>query len=379
MNIFVFLAIKNFSIMPVKKDESKIIAFGIVKAVGILLGIAIILYLLYKLSAVLVYLSVAAVISLIFRPFILFLRRKLKMGNTSAVSITMFVIILIIIGLFSLLIPLILKESENLSLLNSQDFKTKMELAVTNADTYLKTKNINVLEEAKKIDFTYFAKQVPNFINGIIGTFGNFLMGLVSVLFIAFFFMSDSGLLKKNILAIIPDDKEEKILNSFEKIKALLSSYFLGLIMQILILFVLYTIVLLIFGIDNALVIALLAALLNLVPYIGPLIGGFIMLLLTMTDNLQLDFQTQILPTTIYVLIAYLIVQMIDNFISQPYIFSKSTKSHPLEIFLVIIVGGTLFGILGMVLAVPSYTAVKVILKEFLPNVEFVQHLTKSI
>ena len=106
---------------------------------------------------------------------------------------------------------------------------------------------------------------------------------------------------------------------------------------------------LLIFGIENAIVIAFLCALLNLIPYVGPLIGGLLMLVLTMTENIQLDFQSQILPTTLYVMIGYVIAQLVDNFFSQPFIFSKSVKSHPLEIFLVILISGILFGVLGMV------------------------------
>ena len=142
---------------------------------------------------------------------------------------------------------------------------------------------------------------------------------------------------------------------------------------------VLYTIILLTFGITNAVVIAFLCALLNLIPYIGPVIGFVIMLLLTMTSNLQQDFQTEILPTTIYVMIGYFIAQIVDNFASQPIIFSKTTKSHPLEIFLIIIIGGLLFGILGMITAVPIYTALKVILKEFLSENKIVKSLTKNL
>jgi predicted PurR-regulated permease PerM len=78
-------------------------------------------------------------------------------------------------------------------------------------------------------------------------------------------------------------------------------------------------------------------------------------------------------------MIGYFIAQMIDNFISQPKIFSKATKAHPLEIFLVIIIGGLLFGVIGMVVAVPSYTALKVILKEFLSENKIVKSLTKDL
>ena len=163
------------------------------------------------------------------------------------------------------------------------------------------------------------------------------------------------------------------------KIKELLSRYFIGILLQISILLIIYSIVLLIFGIKNAFIIAFLCALLNLIPYIGPIIGGFLMLILTMTSNIDLDFSSEILPKTIYVMIGFIIGQLIDNFFSQPYIFSKSVKSHPLEIFLVIIASGTLFGALGMIIAIPIYTSVKVILKEFFSESKIVKSLTKDI
>jgi predicted PurR-regulated permease PerM len=138
-------------------------------------------------------------------------------------------------------------------------------------------------------------------------------------------------------------------------------------------------VVLLIFGIKNAVVIAFLCALLNLIPYIGPLIGAFLMVVLTMSSNLGASFSEVILPKTTYVMIGFMIGQLVDNFFSQPFIFSKSVKSHPLEIFLVIIIGGLLFGVIGMITAVPSYTALKVIMKEFLSENKIVKELTKNI
>ena len=142
------------------------------------------------------------------------------------------------------------------------------------------------------------------------------------------------------MLTLIPKGKEMRWRDSNNKIKDLLSRYFVGLIFQILILFVIYTIVLLIFGIDNAIVIAFLCALLNLIPYVGPLVSAFLMIVLTMSSNLGESFSEVILPKTSYVMIGFVIAQLVDNFISQPVIFSKSVKSHPLEIFLVIIISG---------------------------------------
>jgi predicted PurR-regulated permease PerM len=178
---------------------------------------------------------------------------------------------------------------------------------------------------------------------------------------------------------LIPKSRENQIEKSVLAIKELLSRYFIGLIIQITILFVIYSVVLLIFGIENSVVIAFICALLNLIPFIGPLFGGLLMLVLTMTENLGLNFQQEILPTTMYVMIGYLFAQLVDNFVSQPIIFSKSVKSHPLEIFLVIIIGGLLSGIIGMIFAVPAYTAIKVILKQFFSKNYIVKSLTKDL
>ena len=118
---------------------------------------------------------------------------------------------------------------------------------------------------------------------------------------------------------------------------------------------------------------------LNVVPYIGPVVGGVLMLLLVISGYFTADFESVILPKLIYIFIGYCIAQLIDNFINQPLIFGNSVKSHPLEIFLVIIIAGLIFGIVGMVVAVPGYTAIKVIAKEFLSEYKIVQKLTKNL
>jgi predicted PurR-regulated permease PerM len=216
-------------------------------------------------------------------------------------------------------------------------------------------------------------------LNAFVDALSSLSAGLFSVIFISFFFMKDSHLLKNGILTLIPTTSEKRFSASLEQIKDLLSRYFIGLILQISVLFIIYTIVLLSFDISNAVVIAFLCALFNLIPYIGPLIGGFIMFILSMTSNIGQDFQTEILPTSLWILFFYFIAQLLDNLVSQPVIFSKTTKSHPLEIFLIIIICGILFGVIGMMVAVPCYTALKVILKEFLSENKIVKSLTKSL
>jgi len=362
-------------------QKSNEISNGILKAIAIIVGVCLFLFFLFKISSVLVYLAIAGVVSLIGRPVIQFLRAKLKFKNTLAVIFTMVLLLSILFGIGALFIPLIKSQGENLALLNYNELQNNINDLLKETHDYLTNHGINILETLHNSDILskLNVNAIPDLLNSVLGMVGSLSIGLFSVLFISFFFLKDSKMFEEGILVFVSDEKESRLKKSIEKIKDLLSRYFVGLVFQILILFIIYTIVLLIFGIKNAIVIAFLCALLNLIPYIGPLIGGVIMLTLTMSSNLGHDFQSVILPKTIYVMIGYLIAQLVDNFVSQPVIFSNSVKSHPLEIFLVIIIGGLLFGVVGMVVAVPCYTAIKVILKEFLADNKIVKSITKNL
>jgi predicted PurR-regulated permease PerM len=359
--------------------NSKTIANGILRALTIILSVLLLLYFLFKIQSVIIYIIIAAVLSLIARPIIIFLRRKLKFPNMLSVVTTMVFMLGLLAGLIVMFIPLILEQGRSLSLLEVDKLQGNVQQIFNQITSYFSSKGIDVLSELKNVDFASQFKEIPNFLNAILGALGSLSVGLFSVLFISFFFMKDSRLLKNGVMTIIPNGTEGRFSKSLETINDLLSRYFIGLILQITILFILYTIILLIFDIDNAVVIAFLCAMLNLIPYVGPMIGAVIMFTLSMTSNIGLDFQAEILPTSLWIMFWYLIAQLIDNFASQPLIFSKTTKSHPLEVFLIIIIGGLLFGIVGMITAVPCYTALKVILKEFLADNKIVKSLTKNI
>lgn len=362
-------------------NNSKSIALGIVKAVGILLLFGLILLFIYKIQTAILYLVLSLIFSLIANPIVEFLKHRLKFKNTLAVVTTLFIFLLLIVGIFSMFVPLILSQSSNLSLLNTKEIENNIINITSHFNEFLKNHNLNsnnILNPDKwlsKINFDLFT----NFFNSLLSTISNIGMGLASVFFIAFFFLKDKLKFIAGAKTLLPDKHEDQILNSVSKINQLLSRYFIGLIIQLAIILILYLIVLLIFGVQNALIIALLCAILNIIPYIGPLIASFIAAILTMMSNINGDFQTEILPTTIYVLIGFFIVQLIDNNISQPIIFSNSVKSHPLEIFLIILIAGFLFGIVGMIIAVPFYTILKVIGKEFFPENKIIHLLTKNL
>ncbi len=361
------------------------ISKGILKAVGILGGIFLIFWFLYEIRSVLAYLAIAAVIALIGRPVVVFLRDRLKFPNTLAVVVTMVLMIGVLAGVIALFIPLISEQSKNLSLLNIDDVQQSLNQLWQEIVAYFgaSPSEVGKLIKDSDIDRSFIEGLdigfIPDFLNSLVSVLSTASIGLFSVLFISFFFLKDFRLLQRGILTFVPANKETSTVISLHKINNLLSRYFVGLLLQILVLFVIYTIVLMIVGIENPIVIAFLCALFNIIPYVGPIIGGALMIFLTMTSFLGADFSTVILPKTGYVLVGLVIGQLVDNFFSQPFIFSSSVKSHPLEIFLVIIIAGLLFGVVGMIVAVPGYTALKVILKEFLADNKIVKRITRDL
>lgn len=357
---------------------AKIISNGILRTIAILAGLAGLTWFVLQIQTVIIYIIISAILALISRPFIRFFKLKLKFNNSLSVITTILIYTVLIVILVNLFAPLISKQSENIALLNSEEFKGNIEKLRKEVNDYLILNHIDVLEKTQNIDFLPGIKNIPNVINFILSKLGSFSIGLFSVLFITFFFMQEAKILSKATLVLTPKKHLLHVVRSIETIKDLLSRYFIGLIIQISILFVIYTSLLTIFEIENPIIIAFLCASLNLIPYLGPMMGGVIMFILTTTNNLDLDFRTEILPNTLYIMAGYTIAQLIDNFISQPIIFSRSIKSHPLEIFIVILVFGNLFGVLGMVISIPAYTAIKVIAKEFFNKYKAIKLLTKD-
>lgn len=331
-----------------------------------------------SIHSVVFYLIIAAVVSLIGRPIAQLLRR-IKLGNTLSSVTTIAILMTTFFGIVSLLLPVIFEQAKNLSLLNVNAFEATATKLINELSIYLSDYGVDlqswVDRSLAEVDYSFLPDAINTVLNGLSG----FTVGVFSVIFISFFFLKDSGLLERMVMVFVADKNVVRVEKSILSIKNLLSRYFIGLLVQITVLFIIYTLVLLIFGIPNAVTIALVCALLNIIPFLGPIIGTVLIVFLTMTSNLDASFATVTLPKTIYVLIGFTIGQLIDNFLTQPYVFSTSVKSHPLEIFITILVGGLLFGPLGMIIAVPSYTALKVIFKEFYAQNKIVKALTKNI
>jgi len=133
------------------------------------------------------------------------------------------------------------------------------------------------------------------------------------------------------------------------------------------------------FGIKNALLIAFVGGVFHIIPYIGPLIGATLGVVLGLAGAISGNMYPDLVPVILKILSVFFAVNLIDNFVFQPFIYSNSVKAHPLEIFFIVLIGERLAGIPGMVLAIPFYTLIRIVAKEFFNKFKIVQKLTENL
>lgn len=351
----------------------------LVKSIIILSAIALIILLLFKIRLGLLYIFISIILTLIITPFNKLLKNKLKMRNSlsSLLSLTMLISFLSL--LIVLFVPVLTKQGKNLSLLNTLEFREKIKSTITGLKDYFETQNISVLDFISdlniisEIDFSFVTK----LFNSIISQIGSFSIGVLSVMFITYFLLKDGNIIFNKIIKLFPKKHVNKLSKSFIKIEDLLTRYFIGVSLQILILFSFYLALLLIIGIENAFAIAFICAILNIIPYLGPLISIILMIILSVTSSLDIFLINDFITNSFWLFTGFVFIQLIDNFLLQPYIFSSSVKSHPLEVFIVIISAGLLFGIFGLIIAIPVYTTLKVIYQSFFDTKKMISNILK--
>ncbi len=270
------------------------------------------------------------------------------------------------------------------SLLRSQGDSTvtgiNLVINVNNPDEDLEEDPNGYLEGVKNNIFELFnPARIPKLIGSFFGFFGNILITILSVFFIAFFFLKEKGLFTKMVSFLVPNGMEGKSSHAIEESSNLLARYFVGLLVQATIILLITTLVLKLLGIKSALLMAFCFAIFNLIPYIGPILGNLFGVLIVVSSNLELGFYDEMLPMIIKTVVVFGVMQLVDNFIVQPNIFSRSVKAHPLEIFLVVLMGAKIGGIAGMVVAIPAYTVLRVLAKVFLSEFEIVKKFTANM
>ncbi len=349
------------------------------------------IFLIWYFSAIVTYILISVVLSFIGRPLVTWLSKvrykNIRIPKGVAAFIALAAIWFVFISFFRFIIPLLVKELETLSEIDFEAFLNSIEeplsrlmklsgnepLLVENKTFY----EILVEQLTAKINFS----QLPNVFAVVAGTIGELFIGFFSVSFITFFFLKEKSMVREAILLLVPTEMEQKVSHILDSISYLLRRYFVGIIFEVFMVMLLDTVGLTIVGLNfnHAVIIGLFCGLFNVIPYLGPWMGAILGLLIGAALNINADFMSYTLPLLGLMTIVFLSVQIIDNVLFQPLIYSSSVKAHPLEIFLVIIAAGSLAGVLGMFLAIPAYTIVRVIAKEFFVNMKLVRKLTENL
>jgi len=361
----------------------------VLKYTGYILVLLIIGFLIWRFYYIIFWLLIAAVLSFIGQPLVRFLDKihikKLRIPHSLSALLSLLVIVLVFMGLRAVFVPLIVSQAETISRIDVSRLAQNLEGPLQWLDE--KMHALGAIPEGQTIqDFLISqAKSLVNLgsVGSLIGNFvsvaGNIFIGLFSTLFIVFFFLKDENMFEESLLLFIPVKHHSATHKVVADSKNLLIRYYIGVLLEVLGVMSLIAIGLWIFGIKNALLIGFFGGIMNIIPYLGPIIGSAIGITLGITSTLATGSYDELLPVIIKLAGVFIVVNFIDNNILVPFIYSKSVKSHPLEIFLIIIIGGGLAGLVGMLFAVPVYTLLRVIAKEFFQQFRIVKKLTDTI
>jgi predicted PurR-regulated permease PerM len=356
--------------------------------VSLLFGIAVLIFLGWYFSSITIYIIISLILTLICMPIKQTLKKihfkKFNIGDGLASAVSLTIVVGILFGLFALLFVPLTEQIKAISSLESEQL-VRFSQGIEQADGFLKKYNIldsdeNLEEIIITSTLNYIREiNVSSAFNSVFGVIGGLFLGVFSVLFISFVLLKDVSRLTRATVSVLPTERQFKMTQIIERSKTLLSNYFIGLFVEILIMAVLQYIILILLDVPNALLIAVIGGVLVIVPYIGIVIacvlGCAIGVLSTFTTGGDID--TAIIIWKI--LISVGITRLLDSFFLMPYIASKSVKANPLEIFIVVLVSGYLAGITGMMLGIPAYTVIRIVAKEFFGDNNFVKTFTKSL
>lgn len=360
----------------------------ILKILGALMLIAGVFYVLWRFSFIIVYILIAAVVSFIGHPLVRLLDKlrvgKFRLPHSVNSLIALLFLLACVVGLFAMFVPLILQQADTISRIDFNKLSSDLQGPLAWLQEKLVQFEIIKPGESLQAIIAEKAKEIVNLtnlntlVNGVVGIAGSLAVDLFSVLFISFFFLKDETMFEDMLLAVVPEKHVEATKKVYKDSKYLLRRYFIGVTFEIIGGMTLITIGLLILGVENALLIGFFGGLMNIIPYLGALVGTAFGLTLGITGIIATGDYAAFLPLTLKIAGVFITVHELDTTFYQPFIYASSIKAHPLEIFFAIIIGGSVGGVVGMLIAVPVYTLLRVIAREFFSNFKVVRELTNE-
>jgi len=299
--------------------------------------------------------------------------RRLPRGLSAMAALIILIgFVTLVIGIF---FPLIMREAQVLYGINFNDVKESLSPAIANANNALDNLGVGEaigMSEGAVLEYIFEGinfRNIPSVLNSILGVFGNAVVAVFSVAFMTYFLLRDEGILPRIVLNLTPGSHEGSVERIVTNTRRTLTRYFIGLVIQVTAITLCVWIGLSIIGVKNALLIGFFTGLANLIPYLGPWVGASFGVIIMVSNNIGFGFSDVIVPKFYAMIMVFGAVQLVDNYVFQPVIFSNSINAHPLEIFIVILLAGALGGIPGMVAAIPSYAFIRIVFIEL--NREF--------
>ncbi len=368
----------------VERLSGYIILIGILAMVGALC---------WYFRSVLMYVILAFVVSLVSRPLVS-LMRKVQIKGKCAPDwlLAILAIVVVIAGLLLVVtqaIPVVVNIIREAAVFNDMSLSGSDISDTVNAWVVGVFPSLGPDYDAISVILDYLKNATAGFsITGLLGSVAgavaSLAVGLFAVVFISFFFVKDDKLFSRIVAALVPDPIEGKVTDAIGDIERLLSRYFVGLLLEMLcVAFFNFLGLSLIarIGASYALGIAFIAGILNIIPYVGPIIGEVlgVLLCLVLKYGAGVGLDVNIWLFALIVLAIMLGVQLIDNFVLQPLIYSTSIQASPLEIFIVMLMAGHVGGIVGMLAAIPGYTIIRVVAGRFFYDKKIVRRLMPDL
>ena len=366
------------------------------KSILLAAGIAIIAALCWYFRSVLAYILIAVVVSLVAKP-LMGLLQKIRIKGRKApdwilAALSLLLVLGILLSIVATLIPIVGNIVKDISLANIENSVRSLSVPLSEFNEFLRTMVPNLGEDFK-IEVTVIQEVQkmfnPAIFSSVIGSAASFLtsfgIGLFSVVFIGFFFIKDDGLFTEIVCALVPDKHEATTEKAISDIGHLLSRYFIGVMLEVtgvaLINFIGLAFIAKL-GFSAALGIAFMTGIFNIIPYVGPLLGGtlgtVLGLILKYSSASPIGLDVNFWVFTAILIAIFCFTQLVDNFLYQPLIYSTSIKAKPLEIFIVLLIVGHIGGPLAMIVAIPCYTVVRVIAFRFFRHIKAIKRLIPS-
>lgn len=363
------------------------------KYILIAAGASIILGICWFFRDIIAYILAAVVVSLIAKPLVNVLKKISIKGKHAPDWLLAALALILVLACFLtfayIVVPIAGGIIKNISLGNIETSLKSIAGPLADLNTFL-TQTFPRLGEDFRIEVAVVQEMQHMFnfsqFSSLIGSAASFFtslaIGLFSVVFISFFFIKDDGLFTEIVCALVPDKHEETTEKALSDIGHLLSRYFIGVLLEVigvaLINFLGLSLIARL-GVNAALGIAVITGILNVIPYVGPLIGvvtGTILgLIIKYSSLVPLGLDVGFLAFTAILIAILFFTQLVDNFVYQPLIYSTSIKAKPLEIFIVLLMVGYIGGPLAMIIAIPSYTVVRVIAFRFFGHIKAIKRL----